>query len=147
MKQSLIVSMMVVTSACGITASPVKVPVIEDTAFAQALMVDLSASTKLDNGEYIRDLVVGTGAEVEIGQSLKAAYTGWLADGTQFDTGSSTFRYGAGDVIGGWDQGLGGMKGGGTRQLIVPPALGYGSRGAGGVIPPNSILVFQVALP
>jgi FKBP-type peptidyl-prolyl cis-trans isomerase len=105
----------------------------------------------LPSGLYVRDLTPGTGAAVAGGAQLAMHYTGWLADGTQFDsnqgsTAPFTFRYGSGQVIAGWDQGLDGMKVGGSRQLIIPPALGYGSRGAGGAIPPNAILVFNVTV-
>lgn len=120
---------------------------IETASFASSLNVDLVTSTKLPSGMYIRDVAVGSGASVASGQTLSMRYTGWLSNGTQFDaTGNGapfTFRLGAGQVIGGWDQGVAGMKVGGTRQLIIPPALGYGTRGTG-PIPGNAILVFTV---
>lgn len=120
---------------------------IETASFASSLNVDLVTSTKLPSGMYIRDVAVGSGASVASGQTLAMRYTGWLSNGTQFDaTGNGapfTFRLGAGQVIGGWDQGVAGMKVGGTRQLIIPPALGYGTRGTG-PIPGNAILVFTV---
>jgi FKBP-type peptidyl-prolyl cis-trans isomerase FkpA len=127
------------------------VPTIETASFAASLGVDLAASQKLASGLYVRDLTPGTGAAVVGGARLAMHYTGWLADGTQFDSNQGgmapfTFRYGGGEVIAGWDQGLDGMKVGGSRQLIIPPALGYGSRGAGGAIPPNAILVFNVTV-
>lgn len=120
---------------------------IEDTSFASSLNVNLLSSTRLPSGMYIRDIAVGGGAPVAGGQTLSMRYTGWLSNGTQFDaTGNGapfTFRLGAGQVIGGWDQGVAGMKVGGTRQLVIPPELGYGSRGTG-PIPGNAILVFTV---
>ena len=78
-------------------------------------------------------------------------YTGWLTDGTKFDPSKDRgdpfrFNLGAGQVIAGWDEGVTGMKVGGTRKLTIPPQLGYGARGAGGVIPPNATLVFEVEL-
>lgn len=126
-------------------------PTIETATFAASLGVDLAASKKLPSGLYVRELSPGTGQDVVGGAQLSMHYTGWLADGTQFDSNQAgmqpfTFRYGGGEVIAGWDQGLDGMKVGGSRQLIIPPALGYGSRGAGGVIPPNAILVFNVTV-
>lgn len=99
----------------------------------------------------IEDLVTGTGPEAKKGDSVTVDYTGWLADGTKFDSSKDknkpfTFTLGAGKVIPGWDQGVAGMKVGGTRRLTIPPDLGYGAQGAGGVIPPNAILVFEVEL-
>lgn len=99
----------------------------------------------------IEDLVVGTGAEATAGQNVQVHYTGWLTDGTKFDSSVDrgqpfVFPLGGGRVIQGWDQGVAGMKIGGKRKLTIPPSLGYGARGAGGVIPPNATLVFEVEL-
>ena len=137
-----------VAAACTPEDTSVPDPTsIEAASFASSLNVNLPSSTKLPSGMYIRDIAVGGGAAVASGQTLSMRYTGWLSNGTQFDaTGNGapfTFRLGAGQVIGGWDQGVAGMKVGGTRQLIIPPALGYGSRGTG-PIPGNAILVFTV---
>jgi FKBP-type peptidyl-prolyl cis-trans isomerase FkpA len=101
------------------------------------------------------DVVVGTGSEATSGQKVTVHYTGWLMQGgkagTKFDSSKDrrdpfVFNLGKGQVIKGWDEGVQGMKVGGTRKLTIPPAMGYGSRGAGGVIPPNATLVFEVEL-
>ena len=99
----------------------------------------------------IEDQIVGEGDEAVAGQTVEVHYTGWLEDGTKFDSSHDrnetfTFKLGAGQVIQGWDQGFAGMKIGGTRKLTIPPGMGYGERGAGGVIPPNATLVFKVDL-
>jgi FKBP-type peptidyl-prolyl cis-trans isomerase FkpA len=105
----------------------------------------------MPNGLKYVDLKVGDGAIAESGQSATVHYTGWLTDGTKFDSSLDagkpfTFRLGAGQVIRGWDEGVKGMRVGGKRKLTIPPDLGYGARGAGGVIPPNATLVFDVEL-
>lgn len=102
-------------------------------------------------GLEIEDQIVGDGDEAVAGQTVEVHYTGWLTDGTKFDSSHDrnqtfSFKLGAGQVIAGWDQGVAGMKIGGTRKLTIPPDMGYGERGAGGVIPPNATLVFKVEL-
>src|SRR5690349_3228289 len=99
----------------------------------------------------IEDHVVGTGDEATAGKSVKVHYTGTFEDGRTFDSSVPrgepfTFRLGAGQVIKGWDQGVAGMKVGGKRKLTIPSDLAYGSRGAGGVIPPDTTLIFEVEL-
>jgi FKBP-type peptidyl-prolyl cis-trans isomerase FkpA len=105
-----------------------------------------------------QDVTPGTGAEATKGQTVRVHYTGWLYDaaagdkrGRKFDSSKDRnepfeFRLGAGEVITGWDEGVAGMKVGGTRILTIPPAMGYGATGAGGVIPPNATLLFEVEL-
>jgi len=105
-----------------------------------------------------QDTKTGTGAEAAPGRQVQVHYTGWLYDegradhkGRKFDSSRDgnepfSFRLGAGQVISGWDQGVAGMRVGGQRTLTIPPDLGYGAQGAGGVIPPNATLVFDVEL-
>ena len=107
--------------------------------------------TTTASGLIYEELTVGGGAEAASGQHVTVHYTGWLTDGTKFDSSKDrddpfSFMLGAGHVIRGWDEGGAGMKVGGTRKLTIPPELGYGARGAGGVIPPNATLVFEVEL-
>jgi len=111
--------------------------------------------TTTSSGLIINDTVVGTGKTAAAGQQVSVHYTGWLfyggERGKKFDSSKDRgqpfgFALGAGQVIKGWDEGVQGMKVGGTRKLTIPPDLGYGARGAGGVIPPNATLIFDVEL-
>ncbi len=106
---------------------------------------------KTESGLKYIDLVVGTGRQAEMGDTASVHYTGWLENGTKFDSSVDrnepfSFRIGAGRVIKGWDEGVQGMKVGGKRKLTIPSDLGYGARGAGNVIPPNATLTFDVEL-
>lgn len=99
----------------------------------------------------IEDIVVGTGIEAVSDKKVTVNYLGTLTDGTKFDSSYDrgvpfSFNLGAGEVIKGWDQGVAGMRVGGKRKLTIPSSLGYGATGAGGVIPPNAILIFEVEL-
>ncbi|KFA91754.1 FKBP-type peptidyl-prolyl cis-trans isomerase [Archangium violaceum] len=119
-------------------------------SYAAALGVDLGAMNRSESGLYTQDLAVGTGAtEVSIGRYLEVHYTGWLPDGTQFDSSRTSnkpfeFRFGYDRVIAGWEEGLIGMKAGGKRRLVIPSTLGYGAYGSPPAIPPHSVLVFDV---
>ncbi|MFD1332336.1 FKBP-type peptidyl-prolyl cis-trans isomerase [Methylopila musalis] len=128
-------------------------------AGALTLAMTLSASaaeTKtLPSGLAYQEEAVGTGAEALPGKTVQVHYTGWLdksgEKGAKFDSSRDrgdpfSFRLGAGQVIQGWDEGVAGMKVGGKRTLVIPAELGYGARGAGGVIPPNAKLIFDVEL-
>ncbi|MGF1498635.1 MAG: FKBP-type peptidyl-prolyl cis-trans isomerase [Elainellaceae cyanobacterium] len=119
-----------------------------DTDDSEAAM---SETVTTPSGLQYVDLVEGDGATPQPGQTVIVHYTGTLEDGTKFDSSRDrnqpfSFRLGAGRVIRGWDEGIATMKVGGRRRLIIPPELGYGARGAGGVIPPNATLIFDVEL-
>jgi FKBP-type peptidyl-prolyl cis-trans isomerase len=134
-------------AACN---SDLTAPTIEGTVFAPALNVDLAASTHTASGMYYRELQAGGGALLVAGHTIAVRYTGALPSGVVFDsnTGAATpfsFTFGAGEVIAGFDEGLAGMHVGGSRQLIIPPSLGYGASPKNG-IPGNSILVFTVTV-
>ena len=107
---------------------------------------------KLENGLLIEDIVVGVGNEAKDHNKVVVNYTGTLENGSIFDSSLKpgrdpfTFTLGVGSVIKGWDQGVKGMKVGGKRKLVIPPELGYGDKGAGNVIPPNTTLYFEVEL-
>ncbi len=114
--------------------------------------------TTMPSGLQFEDTTVGSGAAATAGHRVQVHYTGWLYDptasnnrGKKFDSSKDrgqpfSFGLGHGEVIRGWDEGVAGMKVGGTRVLTIPPEMGYGARGAGGVIPPNATLVFEVDL-
>jgi len=130
--------------------APSAVTSIENNLIASNTMSDANVVTTPSGLKYI-ELKEGTGATPKSGQKVVVHYTGTLEDGTKFDSSRDRgqpfeFKLGAGQVIKGWDEGISTMKVGGRRQLIIPPELGYGARGAGGVIPPNATLIFDVEL-
>ncbi len=134
------------TTTTTTTAAP-------ETAKAPAPAETPAAANEVttSSGLKYQDLVVGNGPLAESGSTVTVNYTGWLTDGTKFDSSVDRdqpfqFKLGAGQVIKGWDEGVAGMKIGGVRRLVIPPSLGYGAAGAGGVIPPNATLVFEVQL-
>jgi len=125
-------------------------PAGEAKPAAAGAAVPEAAVTTASGLSYV-DLVVGNGPRPASGKPVKVHYTGWLENGTKFDSSVDrgepfVFTIGAGEVIPGWDEGVMTMKVGGKRRLIVPARLGYGEAGAGGVIPPNATLIFEVEL-
>jgi FKBP-type peptidyl-prolyl cis-trans isomerase len=118
---------------------------------AAALAAPAPREVVMPSGLRYEDLRLGAGTMAEPGMNVTVHYTGWLTDGTKFDSSLDrgqpfTFKLGAGQVIRGWDEGVAGMRVGGKRRLTIPPELGYGDRGAAGVIPPGATLVFEVEL-
>jgi len=116
-----------------------------------AMEIDSAALTRTASGLQYQDVVTGSGAEAAPGQVAVVHYTGWLTDGTKFDSSRDrgepfSFPVGGGQVIAGWDEGVAGMKVGGRRKLVIPPDLGYGPGGSPPVIPPASTLIFDVEL-
>jgi len=128
---------------CKTMSSTANIPV---TSTVDTLQLKRTAS-----GLGIEELLDGSGRVAEVGNIVAVHYTGWLTDGTKFDSSRDRgevyiFPLGRGQVIAGWDEGVAGMKVGGRRKLVIPPALGYGDVGSGGVIPPKATLVFDVEL-
>ena len=125
---------------------------LADASGAASLGGDLKSAKEImtPSGLRITDLELGTGAEAVSGMTVSVNYRGTLENGKEFDSsygrGPFSFPLGAGRVIRGWDEGVAGMRVGGKRKLVIPPDLAYGERGAGGVIPPNATLVFEVDL-
>jgi FKBP-type peptidyl-prolyl cis-trans isomerase FkpA len=144
--RALLCALPLLAAGCSDASGPSD-PDLTKVTFAPALNVDISTMTRVGDGVYIKDLVVGNGAVVSAGKVLGTRYRGWLADGTPFEDNYSGDPYplvlGQRRVIAGWEQGIPGMKVGGKRLLVIPPSLGYGSQGRG-PIPGNAVLVFHV---
>jgi FKBP-type peptidyl-prolyl cis-trans isomerase len=117
---------------------------VERTSFDPSLNVHLDSMTKRASGLYVQDRVAGSGAVATRGRTVVVRYIGWLPNAKEFDSGELTVTLGTNKTIPAWEEGLLGMRVGGQRRLVVPPNLGYGSRGAGDSIPPNSVLVFDM---
>ena len=146
MRGSAVALFALILSACGGSGDRAG-----DKAAGGDFAVDSSAMTRTSSGLRYQDVAVGDGAEVRQGQVAVVHYTGWLTDGTKFDSSRDrgtpfSFPVGAGQVIPGWDEGVAGMKVGGRRKLLIPANLGYGDMGAPPVIPPGATLVFDVEL-
>ena len=141
---ALVLAFVVLATGCS-QSEPPKQSMPEPKPAAAPLPVATVTELKID------DRKVGTGTEAVAGKGVSVHYTGWLTNGTKFDSSKDrgepfNFQLGAGQVIKGWDQGVAGMKVGGVRKLAIPPALGYGPSGAGASIPPNAMLFFEVEL-
>jgi len=143
---------------CSIKLTPAIVSLLFLVACQPSGEASMSDDPSLITDLQVIDIVVGDGALAEPGNSVDVHYTGWLYDpseadnkGSKFDSSVDrgepfSFPLGQGRVIAGWDNGVAGMRVGGQRVLVIPPAMGYGSRGAGNVIPPNATLLFEVEL-
>ena len=147
----------VIASGCSNTAEPPSESLAPETAAPEQTAPSsegTSAGPQAQTADVtelkIEDKTVGTGAEAKVGDLVAVHYTGWLTDGTEFDSSKGgepfQFRIGEGRVIQGWEQGVPGMKVGGVRKLTIPPDLGYGPQGYPGAIPGNATLVFEVEL-
>jgi FKBP-type peptidyl-prolyl cis-trans isomerase len=133
-------------AACGDSTDP-----LTNDDFAPTLGVDLQQMMLTASGLYYQDLAVGDGTQATSGSAVEVHYEGFLSTGLKFDSSRDrdttfTFVLGSGSVIPGFDEGVRGMRVGGTRKVVIPPELAYGERGAGGVIPPNATLVFDLEL-
>lgn len=148
--RALLCALPLLAAACGGDATGPSDPDLTTVNFAPALGVDISTMTRVGDGVYYKDRVVGTGAEVAANRVIQVRYQGWLADGTRFDHNLEPRELfplilGQRRVIQGWEQGIPGMKVGGRRLLVIPPSLGYGTQ-SNGPIPANSVLVFEVTV-
>ena len=146
-----IIVFILLAAAIIIPACAQKEPKQTGEAKSAATPAASAAAVTTPSGLGYVDLVQGAGPSPVAGKQVKVHYTGWLENGTKFDSSVDRgeplmFTIGVGQVVPGWDEGVLSMKTGGKRKLIVPPSLGYGAAGAGGVIPPNATLIFEVEL-
>ena len=148
-----LVAVIALTTCSGTTEEPVEEPAAQPVEQAPEPTAEETpaAQTEEVTGLEIEDIVIGEGAEAVPGSTVSVHYTGWLTDETKFDSSVDRgqpfqFTLGQGMVIKGWDEGVAGMKVGGKRKLTIPPEMGYGDQGAGGVIPPGATLIFEVEL-
>ena len=148
-KRFLIIGILVLISLAAVAVFKVRAPKSEKTVelpvSQENVMEEKQSELKIE------DITVGTGDEAVVGKKVTVNYAGTLEDGTKFDSSYDrgtpfSFNLGAGEVIEGWDKGVAGMKVGGKRKLTIPSSLGYGERGAGVAIPPNSTLIFEIEL-
>jgi FKBP-type peptidyl-prolyl cis-trans isomerase FkpA len=146
---TLCLALVLSSAVAGCSDSPTGPKDPTELEFAPSLNVDLDEMSKTSSGLYYQDLVVGEGDEAVAGDSVTVFYTGWLHDGTQFDSnvGGDPITFDLDEVIQGWKEGVPGMRVGGQRKLVIPSTLAYGAQGAGGgVIPPHATLVFDIEL-
>jgi peptidylprolyl isomerase len=145
--RALLCALPLLAAGCADASGPGD-PDLAQVTFAPALGVDISTMTRVGDGVYVKDIVVGPGADVSVTKVIGTRYSGWLADGTAVENNLAaaapySLVIGQSQVIAGWKQGIPGMKVGGKRLLVIPPSLAYGAQGRGPV-PPNAVLVFQV---
>ncbi len=148
--ERIIIVLLLVAAVAIAACSQKETAAPQTTGGRQVLPAEAKPVTTASGLTYI-DLAVGNGPSPTAGKPVKVHYTGWLENGTKFDSSVDrgqpfVFTIGAGEVIPGWDEGIMTMKAGGKRKLIIPARLGYGAAGAGGVIPPNATLIFEVEL-
>lgn len=146
-----VVAFVLVSSSLMMIACTKSEPVAPAATAVKDAAAPASAMKKTPSGLQYEDLVAGSGNTPSSGKQVTVHYTGWLTNGTKFDSSLDknqpfTFTIGKGEVVPGWDEGVMTMKIGGKRKLVIPPELGYGTSGAGGIIPPNATLVFEVIL-
>lgn len=145
---AVLVAAVALMTACGSSSTDIFVApqVIEETTFDPSLDIDLSEMTRTSSGLYVLVLEEGEGPQAAARDSVTVDYTGWLSDGTVFDIGSvPQYELGVGLVVAGFDEGVIGMRVGERRRIIIPPALGFGNQQVG-IIPPGSILIFNIEL-
>jgi FKBP-type peptidyl-prolyl cis-trans isomerase FkpA len=128
------------------TSTSAPIDDVTRATFNPELNIHLDSMIRRPSGLYVQDLRVGTGAVATRTRTAIVRYAGWLTNGKPFDSGEISVTLGTNKTIRAWEEGLLGMRVGGRRKLVVPPSLGYGSRGGGDVIPPNAVLVFEMEL-